>query len=798
MKFYKKLSFWIICGVVSVCAIATVLGLSIGLTHNKLDSSNSTGVDYSNTDTSQSVKDRQTDLPIEKTALNVPMYYEYNSLSQNFNNVFSNNGQTSDSSHSWVFVGGADMNGNFVQKQVARNYINQFQEGIRGIWNIPSQYKQIKYNYYQKYVINKTSSDYDLNTIVTNWNNIKSINAQTVCYMVGSEDFNGPNSSDKTKLDAYVNNLVTLIKDALALRNNNGFIVLQTHYKTNDANLNQKIEQYNGLINLAIYQINTKNSELLKRILVVDHYSNTDNQAFLKSDLNADQSLNQSGHYTIANQLWSATFAFFGPKNASFGGSGITLEDLNQPMTGYTFNINDSNSFYLNKTDVKVSALISNTLPNVVCSTDSNNSSYFSLKATIPADVVTQGYKTFYYQLFINKKIISANVSIDNTNTFTISNLEGNQSYTLKIFTSDGKQLKTVYGTTSNSNVGTKKVLNEAQTKFQQKINSKDKLTWMMVGDSISQGWGYTKGYNCNFENIQDFIINDQNRKNDTFINLAVAGSTASEENLNYNSRIGLYEPADIMFISLGVNDVAAKFSAEQFQDNITKIISNARSKNPNVYIIISSILPTTIRTVTPNIALFNQYNEILKNLSASLSTTQSYIYFNDLYTKYNALVTNFNYFYNNGYTNFYATDGLHLGVNAHLFMTNFFIDVLGYDKNDSVYNWFSYINVPISNLSNVYYDAEFTTNKLTLDLSSIKQSSYDIRNLVLYLTYKPNNQTYSITIDLDSLNNTSYELALPGFKAEDLDIQLIGYSTKNPNAYQFNVNKKTESAIIN
>lgn len=180
-------------------------------------------------------------------------------LGSDINQMFDNSPD-----NTWVFTGGADVEGGFAQTRGKRNYLGQFEEYIR--WTDTAGSGDAPNPQRQRYTINTARSGMTLNNIISEWGSlVEYYNPRAVAYMVQSQD-----SAD---------NLKNFISKALSLRGGKGFAVLQTFGNTKDV-VDQAVSEY-------------ANSPDYTRIVVVNHTG-------LTSPLSSDD------HMTAAKQLAEA------------------------------------------------------------------------------------------------------------------------------------------------------------------------------------------------------------------------------------------------------------------------------------------------------------------------------------------------------------------------------------------------------------------------------------------------------------------------------------------------------------
>ena len=119
-------------------------------------------------------------------------------------------------------------------------------------------------------------------------------------------------------------------------------------------------------------------------------------------------------------------------------------------------------------------------------------------------------------------------------------------------------QLQTVTGKTESGNVGSlyKQTLDQNQKVLAEKLKEKEKMTWLFMGDSITHGALWTKGYDGVAQIFEKYLKDEMGRTSDTVINTAVSGATTESTLKNIEQRLEKYTP-DVVSIMLGTNDAA-------------------------------------------------------------------------------------------------------------------------------------------------------------------------------------------------------------------------------------------------
>lgn len=743
---------------------------------------------------------------ISKMHFTDQLYNKYSNLSVDMPKVFSNDGTVNDADHTWVFVGGK-ASGTLSDLGTARNYIGHFQEDIRGIWtNLTVAHTQSSYDFYQRYVTDLTRPGTTLADINLNWNQIKSSNPESVAYLISDEDFLKENSTSESNLNDFLNQLVVFILSGLSLRNNNGYVFIQKHWATNNIVENSLIQAYNNQVDKAIEKIYAVNPNYLKKITVINHYVSTDNNLnFLEKDFNKDNQLNKYGQFEIGEQFAMQTYGntLVNGKldNINWGALTTTNQysnlwggysykvDLNKDLSNEVYSLNANSptqSFYVN--EIQTTSPISDYLTNVLPTIDSDNDvTSPTLTVTLPSEV---NETNFVYKLWLaSGYFIEGKVSTYN-NSFKILNLQPNKDYCLKIFSIDGKQIPTVYGNTSQS-ISNSLSLSSQQKLFQQKLLDNKKLNWVVIGDSITQGIAWTKGWNSATQNFWKSLQQDYGRTNDTLTNLSISGNTTIEELNNMKYRVDQTKP-DIVIISLGINDIGVSTAngtdySQTYLNNISSIINQIKKINPNVYFLLNSIIPTIASNISAS--TINTYNSILNQLATQLSSNSNIIIYNgNLNTSFTNIVNNRNYYYSKDYDFFYAQDYLHLGLEGSIFMALRWLQALGFDVNDSRLNYMSYVLLTkkssTSVAPNAIPSASMNNNNstLTVDISNIISLS-DVYNVYTKVEDLDTGQIFDTT---SSKNQSSVAFDLFDSTNHKLKITCYGYSQTSPNEWVF------------
>ena len=435
--------------------------------------------------------------------------------------------------NSWVFTGGEAVQGGFAQTRGVRNYVGQFEEYVR--WT-----KAGNENGRQRYTINTGKAGQTLKDVVDNYQTlVADYSPKAAAYLVGKEDY----QAGEAGIASFQDSLRQFINLSLGLKENGkGFAVIQKPFAVKDDAVNATIMLYCKAVDEVVKEYEDE-SEKLDRIVVVDHFAQTNQDDFKNNKLKDGQTLNAAGHFEIGKQFSAATIK----TTDSYPGNGVTLnlKEEEQP------------DVYLN------------VLPVVTAE-----------NAGLHVQIPETNETSWRYELSIGDKKITGSAD---GNTFTITGAESGKEYLFKCISSDGTtQLQTVTGKTEAGNVGIAygQTLDEKQKALSEKLKEKDKMTWLFMGDSITHAALWTKGYDGIAQTFEKYLKDEMGRASDTVINTAGSGATTTSTLNNIEQRLEKYTP-DVVSIMLGTNDAATGgLTADIYKKNLETIIEKIRNKN--------------------------------------------------------------------------------------------------------------------------------------------------------------------------------------------------------------------------
>ena len=589
--------------------------------------------------------------------------------------------------NSWVFTGGEAVQGGFAQTRGVRNYVGQFEEYVR--WT-----KAGNENGRQRYTINTGKAGQTLKDVVDNYQTlVADYSPKAAAYLVGKEDY----QAGEAGIASFQDSLRQFINLSLGLKENGkGFAVIQKPFAVKDDAVNATIMLYCKAVDEVVKEYEDE-SEKLDRIVVVDHFAQTNQDDFKNNKLKDGQTLNAAGHFEIGKQFSAATIK----TTDSYPGNGVTLnlKEEEQP------------DVYLN------------VLPVVTAENA-------GLHVQIPETTET----SWRYELSIGDKKITGSAD---GNTFTITGAESGKEYLFKCISSDGTtQLQTVTGKTEAGNVGIAygQTLDEKQKALSEKLKEKDKMTWLFMGDSITHAALWTKGYDGIAQTFEKYLKDEMGRASDTVINTAVSGATTTSTLNNIEQRLEKYTP-DVVSIMLGTNDAATGgLTADIYKKNLETIIEKIRNKNKDAVIILRT--PTPMWNTGSREANIPQYIAKMKQVADE----QNLIYI-DQYTELQKAFNDYGWLKKD--TVLFGNN-LHPGANGHLLMTRHFLKGCGLWKEDSAIANLFY-EMPINEkTSEITPEVIKTPNRIGVSLEKLKEDSKSqIGAVHLKAVSKASGQTY-------------------------------------------------------
>lgn len=125
------------------------------------------------------------------------------------------------------------------------------------------------------------------------------------------------------------------------------------------------------------------------------------------------------------------------------------------------------------------------------------------------------------------------------------------------------------------------KELDDYKTLHSLVANKKTPITWVLAGDSITQGNFHTRGARCYPELWAELVRSELGRTNDLVINTGVSGEITTGLLNQFKWRVARFEP-QIVSINLGVNDSdTSKLGMDKidiYKTNLEKLVDEVRS----------------------------------------------------------------------------------------------------------------------------------------------------------------------------------------------------------------------------
>lgn len=546
----------------------------------------------------------------------------------------------------------------------------------------------------QRYTINTGKAGQTLKDVVDNYQTlVADYSPKAAAYLVGKEDY----QAGEAGIASFQDSLRQFINLSLGLKENGkGFAVIQKPFAVKDDAVNATIMLYCKAVDEVVKEYEDE-SEKLDRIVVVDHFAQTNQDDFKNNKLKDGQTLNAAGHFEIGKQFSAATIK----TTDSYPGNGVTLnlKEEEQP------------DVYLN------------VLPVVTAE-----------NAGLHVQIPETNETSWRYELSIGDKKITGSAD---GNTFTITGAESGKEYLFKCISSDGTtQLQTVTGKTEAGNVGIAygQTLDEKQKALSEKLKEKDKMTWLFMGDSITHAALWTKGYDGIAQTFEKYLKDEMGRASDTVINTAVSGATTTSTLNNIEQRLEKYTP-DVVSIMLGTNDAATGgLTADIYKKNLETIIEKIRNKNKDAVIILRT--PTPMWNTGSREANIPQYIAKMKQVADE----QNLIYI-DQYTELQKAFNDYGWLKKD--TVLFGNN-LHPGANGHLLMTRHFLKGCGLWKEDSAIANLFY-EMPINEkTSEITPEVIKTPNRIGVSLEKLKEDSKSqIGAVHLKAVSKASGQTY-------------------------------------------------------
>lgn len=623
--------------------------------------------------------------------------------------------------NTWVFAGGTDVEGGYGVTQGIRNYVGQFEEYIRWTKNGGVMGRQ-------RYMINTGKAGNTMADIKDQFDNlVGKYDPRALAVMVGKEDY----QAGTEELEAFKASLGALADKALGLRNGTGYLVIQTPYAQADDSENQLAAAYTN----AVKEVYDGLSDAQKsKVMVADHFKNTDNGAFKKNCLDTQGRINALGHLEIAKQFAKVTYG-------TADGFPVGEADL---------------SLKKEKTPSKYSAEV----PKITASDT-------QLTVNIP-DTALEGITGWRYELQIQDQTISGGFT---DRQAVIGGLPTGAGYTLTVKSEDGDtQLAAVTGKVLQGNESqvkpvTQIELSDLQKQIRAIAENEEPATWLFVGDSITHGALHTKGYDSIHQTFEKYLKEELGRKDDVVINTAVSGATTAEQEANSNERLGKYN-ADVVIVMLGTNDASNEtVPTDRYKANLESIVDKIHAKGAVAVL----RTPNPLRSEAGNRAVnLPKYAEVIRTVAAEKNAV-----LDDHFAEWNKELETRAYLWQNTYWN---NDSIHPNPNGQLNMAQSLIRACGLFNETSTICNLSYELPHTDEQSDKAIGAAASGDKIAVDLEALEESygssfgSAKIQAVCDGKTYTasakkgeqygtlrnlPVNKTYQVTVKADLLETS-------------------------------------------
>jgi lysophospholipase L1-like esterase len=108
-------------------------------------------------------------------------------------------------------------------------------------------------------------------------------------------------------------------------------------------------------------------------------------------------------------------------------------------------------------------------------------------------------------------------------------------------------------------------------------------VTWVFLGDSITQGVTHTHGWRNYVEHFAERVRGELGRRGDAIVNSGVAGATTEDLLPEFHWRAGRFAP-DVVFVMFGTNDIlAGEHGVRGFRYRLDQIVQRSRDVGATV-----------------------------------------------------------------------------------------------------------------------------------------------------------------------------------------------------------------------
>lgn len=630
-------------------------------------------------------------------------------LGSAFSQVFytNNTAGSNDCSNTWMFDGGNTTAGHFSDIGGARSYVYQFEEYIR--WHQASG--SGNWSGRQRYVFSVGKTGQTLAASLAAFDSrVSELNPRAVAYLVGPEDYNAGESG----LETFKDNLKSYIEKGLALRNNTGFVLIQTPVPVSGAD-NANVELYANAVKAVLEELTDTQKP---RVQIVDHVAAT----WSTNCFNEDGTLNAKGHLEMGRQICEALFG---------------------SATGYP-DTNTSSSFPNDMTVEPAPAVHLSDAATVTAGSD-------SLTVTVPntAADVTSWTCTVETPSFTLTTETSGS-------SFTITGLPEGESYVLTMTAADWSvQLPVMAGTISDDSAGSVRTesLTGAKQTIADLVKGTEPLTWLFMGDSITHGALWLGGYDSITQTFEKYVKDDLGRQDDTVINTAVSSAAVADTMTYINERLKNYSP-DVVAIMLGTNNRNANTN---YKDGLKQVIDAALNKDGVQAVVLR--IPIPDRNMNSNLATIRQ---MALDVAEEYAGNSKVIVI-DQYEAYANLMENTSYM-NAVLFPKDTSSGLHPSAVGQLLMAKLFIEGIGLSLNNTYIGSLAYDIGTTKEASSTAMSVTRETGSISLDVDALSKLSGQSFFTVTLKAEDKDGNVYSVTgngstgaLTLSNLPEASY-----------------------------------------
>ena len=452
-------------------------------------------------------------------------------LGANIGQMFETGGED-DNSNTWMFDGGSTTAGSVTEIGGIRSYAYQFEEYVRGIkMNALSD----GWDSRQRFVISVGQAGQTLADSLAKFDErAAELDPRAAVYLIGGEDY----IAGSEGIDTFKADLLAYINKAVALRDGNGFAVIQTPYP--DAST-ENDELYAAA---AREVLDALTGRARSCTVLVDHNA----AVFGTECYNADGSLSGMGHYEMGKQLCAATYG----STESYQ----TVADL---------------------TEVAAPASYSDVVPMI---SSENNT------------LVISGLDDLAWT--VELALESYTLTCETAGPVLVfEDLPTGERYTLTVTAKDmSVRMPIMSGTVNGDAEAWEPQRDDNQQAIAELVESDEPLTWLFMGDSITHGARYTYGRDSISQMFEKFVKDDLGRTEDIVINTAVSSADTNDTITELEARLDRYQP-DVVSIMIGTNDSATHINVgeTQYKENLRTIIAAIQAKGAKV--ILRTPIPT-------------------------------------------------------------------------------------------------------------------------------------------------------------------------------------------------------------